>query len=247
MRQSWKGQASDRRTGQHIARFILVGLYTGTRSGAICGAATRPMVGRGFVDYDRGVFFRKAEGVAETKKRQPPVRIPDRLLTHMRRWARTEVRLKYQDRGKSKTQYRMISEDYVVEWQGRQVKSIKKGFKRAVEVAGLGWYEAKIVNGKAENVFVTDVTPHTLRHTAATWAMLNGASLSDAADFLGMTEKVLRDVYYHNHPDRLRSPRKLRPKRRLLEPQTTLSDCGDSFEVGSPSHPETHLKPRKQT
>jgi len=37
MRQTWKGRPSDRRTGQHVARFILVGLYTGTRSGAICG------------------------------------------------------------------------------------------------------------------------------------------------------------------------------------------------------------------
>ncbi|MDX8482039.1 hypothetical protein RFN28_26775 [Mesorhizobium sp. VK24D] len=42
MRQSWKGQPSDRRTGRHVARFILVALYTGTRSAAICGAAVRP-------------------------------------------------------------------------------------------------------------------------------------------------------------------------------------------------------------
>ncbi len=201
MKQTWHGVPSGRRTGQHVARFILVGLYTGTRSGAICNAATKPTIGRGFVDYERGVFFRKPEEAVETKKRRPPVRIPDRLLTHMRRWATTETRIKTENRGKSNTQYRMISEDYVVEWNGGPVKSIRKAFKHACKIAGLGWYETRIANGKAEQIFVTDVTPHTLRHTAATWAMQNGASLSDAADFLGMTEQVLRDNYYHAHPD----------------------------------------------
>lgn len=201
MKQTWKGIPSDRHTGRHVARFILVGLYTGTRSGAICNAAMRPTPGRGFVDLERGVFYRKGQDVRETKKRQPPVRIPDRLLAHMRRWARTPVELKYHFRGKSQNVGRMISHDYVVEWNGRPVNSIKKAFRRACEIAQLGWYETQIVDGKEQQVFVTDVTPHVLRHTAATWLMKNGASLSDAADYLGMTESTLRSVYYHNHPD----------------------------------------------
>lgn len=45
------------------------------------------------------------------------------------------------------------------------------------------------------------MTPHVLRHTAATWLMQNGATLSEAADYLGMTEAVLRSTYYHHHPD----------------------------------------------
>ena len=39
LRQRWRDRPSDRATAQHVARFILVGLYTGTRAGAICGAA----------------------------------------------------------------------------------------------------------------------------------------------------------------------------------------------------------------
>jgi integrase len=194
MRQTWKGKESDRRTGQHVARFILVGLYTGTRSAAICGAALGPTGGRGFVDLERGVFYRKGQGQRETKKRQPAVRIPDRLLAHMRRWARTPVKVKTEARGKSRTAGRMIAHDYVVEWNGAPVGSVKKAFKSACEAAGLGWHDE-------DGNFVTDVTPHVLRHTAATWLMKNGTSLSDAADYLGMTEAVLRDVYYHNHPD----------------------------------------------
>ena len=33
------GSRTNRAVGRHLARFILVGLYTGSRSGAICGAA----------------------------------------------------------------------------------------------------------------------------------------------------------------------------------------------------------------
>lgn len=193
MKQTWKGKESDRRTGRHVARFILVGLYTGTRSAAICRAAMRPTSGCGHVDLARGIFYRRAEGQRETKKRQPPVRLPDRLLAHMRRWAATPLEIKTKSRGKSKSIGRMISQDFVVEWNGQPVQSVKKAFRAAVEEAGLGKY----VNGE----FKTDVTPHVLRHTAATWLMQNGTSLSEAADYLGMTEAVLRATYYHAHPD----------------------------------------------
>jgi hypothetical protein len=60
---------TDRATGKHVARFILAGLYTGTRHAAICGAAFQPAIGRGFVDLERGVFHRRAQGARETKKR----------------------------------------------------------------------------------------------------------------------------------------------------------------------------------
>jgi hypothetical protein len=39
-----------RAVGRHVARFVLVGLYTGTRSSAIYGAALMPTIGRGHVD-----------------------------------------------------------------------------------------------------------------------------------------------------------------------------------------------------
>jgi hypothetical protein len=46
--------------------------------------------------------------------------------------------------------------------------------------------------------------PHTLRHTAATWLMQAATPLWEAAGFLGMSEKTLRDVYAHHHPDHLK-------------------------------------------
>jgi integrase len=161
-------KATLRAVGRHIARFILVGLYTGTRSSAICGAALRPTIGRGYVDLDRSVFYGRAIGRGETKKRQPPVKLPLRLLVHMRRWERLG-----------------LSRHAVVEWNGKPVLSVRKGFAAAVRAADLG----------------PEVTPHTLRHTAATWLMQAGVDLWQAAGFLGMTVEQLERTYGHHHPD----------------------------------------------
>jgi integrase len=185
MKQSRNGENSDRRTGQHIARFMLVALYTGTRSAAVCGAAIRPIQGRGYIDLERGVFYRRAEGAKETKKRQTPVRLPTRLLSHLRRWATTPKEIKTKARGKSRNVGRMISQDYVVEWNGKPVTSVKKGFRTARRAAGLG----------------PQVTPHVFRHTAATWLMQAGADVWEAAGFLGMTVEMLVNTYGHHHPD----------------------------------------------
>jgi integrase len=69
-REIQKGKPTDRRSRQHIARFILVALYTGTRASAVCGAALRPTPGSGWIDLEHGVFYRRPAGQRETKKRQ---------------------------------------------------------------------------------------------------------------------------------------------------------------------------------
>lgn len=75
-KQVMRDNETRRAVGRHVARFILLGLYTGTRSSAICGAALMPTIGRGFVDLDQGVFYRRAIGQRQTKKRQPPGQAP---------------------------------------------------------------------------------------------------------------------------------------------------------------------------
>src|SRR6516225_7874115 len=113
--QVMRDQRTERAVGQHVARFILLGLYTGTRHASICSAALMPTVGRGHVDLERGVFYRRVEGARETKKRQPPVRLPDRLLAHLRRWERLG-----------------IGQKAVVEWNGKPIRSVCKAFAAAV-------------------------------------------------------------------------------------------------------------------
>jgi len=171
-REVQKGKPTGRRSRQHIARFILLALYTGTRAGAICGAALQPTVGRGWIDVARGVFYRRPEGERETKKRKPPVPLPPELHGHLRRWKRRGQR-------------------FAVEWLGEPVSSIKKAFRAVAEDAGLG----------------PDVTPHVLRHTAATWLMQAGTDPWEAAGFLGMTVETLMSRYGHHHPDYLSGAR----------------------------------------
>jgi integrase len=73
----------------------------------------------------------------------------------------------------------------VVEWNGKPVESVRKGFEAAVCASGLG----------------KEVTPHILRHTCATWLMQRGVNLWAAAGFLGMTVQQLEQGYGHHHPE----------------------------------------------
>lgn len=120
-REIQKGHATGRRSLRHVARFILIGLYTGTRAGAICRASLVPMKGRGWLDLENGYFYRLPKGVQETKKRQPTIRIPPRLLAHMRRW-----------------RHLGICQNSPIEWNGGPVGRINKAFRTGCELAGLG-------------------------------------------------------------------------------------------------------------
>ena len=96
---------TEKRPLRHLARFILIGLYTGTRAGAIAAASPYRSLGNSFVDIDEGIFFRQAIGRRASKKRQPPAPIPARLLGHMRRWVR-----------------RGVVTSHFVEWNGAPVR-----------------------------------------------------------------------------------------------------------------------------
>ena len=86
--------------------------------------------------------------------------------------------------------------DHVVEHGGRRLKECREGFKAAVARAGLGRYE---VNAKGKPVFKTDVTPHTIRHTVASWAHGKVQTAFTAALLGHSDEATTRNVY--THPD----------------------------------------------
>jgi integrase len=73
---------------------------------------------------------------------------------------------------------------YVLHINGERIKDIKKGFAGACARAGL-----------------QAVSPHTLRHTAATWLMQAGTDVWQASGFLSMSMETLQRVYGHHHPD----------------------------------------------
>lgn len=80
---------------RHLARFILLRIYSVTRAGAIASASPMPAVGRSFVDLERGRYYRRQQGSAKTNKRQPTVPLPLRLLGHLRRWHRSDPETKH--------------------------------------------------------------------------------------------------------------------------------------------------------
>jgi integrase len=97
-----------------------------------------------------------------------------------------------------------VARQHVVEFHGQPVKSVKTAFNRAVTLAAL--------SGR--------ITPHTLRHTVATWLMQAGVDRWEAAGFLGMSVEMLKRVYGHHHPDHLHSTARAigyRPRQSLAE------------------------------
>lgn len=76
----------------------------------------------------------------------------------------------------------------VLHYFGEPVGSIKKAFGRACERAKLD-----------------DVTPHTLRHTCASWLAQSGVSMMVIARYLGHKDsRTTERVYAHHSPDYLR-------------------------------------------
>lgn len=69
----------------HLARFFLIGWYTGSRRSVITGLKWS------MVNLETGVMQRKERGAIQTKKRSPPVRLGARLLLHLHRWKRIDA------------------------------------------------------------------------------------------------------------------------------------------------------------
>jgi integrase len=147
----------------HLARFILLGLYSGSRSGVLLALEWR------WIDLASGVMLRREPGETESKKRRPPVRLGSRILAHLRRWRRLDNPFC----------------PYVCHYDGQRVRKLRRSWDTAVKRAGLG----------------PDVTPHTLRHTRATWLMQAGVDAWEASGHLGMSLEMLIRGYAKHHPD----------------------------------------------
>lgn len=117
--------------------------------------------------------------------------------------------------------------DHVIEWDGNPVKSIRKAFAAAVERAGLGTYEPDPTR-PGQKRFVTDVTPHTLRHTAVSWAEEEGYPMDLISRLAAHgSPDVTRRIYAKPRVDVLR-PVAEAINRRLLMPPKTVEDDENS-------------------
>jgi integrase len=159
-----------RRT-EHLKRFVLLGLYTGSRSGVIRDLEWS------WIDLERGTMRRRSPRTNETKnKRTPPIPIPRKLLHFLQRWQRA-------DAGRSK---------YVVHYNGAQIKrDVQTAWRNAKTRAGLPWLHPHILrHTRATWMVQKGVTPWqaagylgmTVRVLEATYGHHSPEYLREAAD-----------------------------------------------------------------
>ena len=146
----------------HVRLFVEIALGTGARSGAILALPW------GMVDLGKRRIRFCGSGAQKSRAQAVPINETlYQALTEAKEGAMT---------------------DYVIEWAGEPVKSIKRGFRQAVIRAGLD---------KA-------VTPHVLRHTAASWMAEAGIPMSEIAAVLGHRDsRTTERVYARFSPEYL--------------------------------------------
>jgi integrase len=145
----------------HAKTFVGLALFTGARSGAILQL---PWAN---VDFVAGTVNL---GQSRGKKKRATVPMTDELRVIL------------------ETAQQAATTPWVIEYNGKPIKSAKTGFLAAAKRAG-----------------ITGVSPHTIRHTAASWMVQAGVSYQDAGHWLGMSPDMVRSTYGHHHPDYLRN------------------------------------------
>jgi integrase len=86
--------------------------------------------------------------------------------------------------------WQRLGQRFCVGFNGERIGGVDKAFRKNAAAAGM-----------------PEVTPHTLRHTAATWLMQKSADLWATAGYLGMSVEQLERTYGHHHGDHLKSAR----------------------------------------
>lgn len=144
----------------HLKLFIALGFSTLARMSAILEARwSQVNWDRGFIDY--------GPGHGNKRRAIPPLN--DDVLPLL------------------EAAQRLACTTYIIEHNGKPLKTVKRGFAAAVKRAGLP----------------ADVTPHVMRHSGASWLVEDGMSDDDVARMLGDTPEMVRRVYGHFRPEYL--------------------------------------------
>lgn len=138
----------------HVKLFITLGLTTGARAGAILDLTWDR------VDFTHGTIDFRPSGRHQTNKR------------------RTVVPMNATSRPALEEAYRARLTDYVIEYGGKPVGSVKKALQRLSARTGIA------------------VSPHVLRHTCAVWMAQADVPMQKIAQYLGHTSTRVTETTY---------------------------------------------------
>jgi integrase len=138
----------------HVRLFIILAITTGARMNAILELRWEQ------VDFKhRTINFNQA-GRAQTNKRRPEVPLNTRSLAALEEAARGALT------------------DFVIEWDGQPVKSIKKAIRMAANRSGV------------------PCSPHVFRHSAGVWMAQADVPMQKISQFLGHTSMRVTERTY---------------------------------------------------
>lgn len=138
----------------HVRLFIILAIATGARMSAILELRWDQ------VDFKHGVINFNPAGREQTNKRRPVVPMTDRARQALEESARGAMT------------------DYVIEWDGNPVRSIKKAIRMAAVRSGIA------------------CSPHVFRHTAGVWMAQADVPMQKIAQFLGHTSTRVTERTY---------------------------------------------------
>ena len=181
-----------RRRWRHLLQFIVVGIWTCTRTDRIQNAAYTAMPGRPHVDLDaeEPMYHRAAEDeeVAENKQ-APDVPLNPELVRHMRKWTTPKT-----VKGKIRPGHK-----FVVQYAGRSV-DCSKSFSRCVDKAMEDYpYLFRRKDGSPKTI-----VRHSLRHTGITWRAQAGQNPLEICQYAGLSLETFEKHYSHACPSHLK-------------------------------------------
>lgn len=177
---------------RHLRRFLMLGLYTGSRHTVNLKLLWTESPAQAWVDLDAGVIYRRGKTERDYKtKRRPICQLPPRVLSCLHRWRRLDdaqqAALQHAHMAAGGDPAHLPQISTVIHHGGRPLAGrIRTGFEGIVRDAGLP----------------AEVTPHWMRHSCATWLMEADTPPWVAAGFMGMSMKTLEDTYGHHRPGR---------------------------------------------
>lgn len=138
----------------HVRLFVILAVATAARMGAILELRWDQ------VDFKHRRIDFNPLGREQTNKRRPVVPLNDRAYTALEEAARGALT------------------DYVIEWDGKPVKSIKKAIRMASARSGVR------------------CSPHVFRHTAGVWMAQADVPMQKIAQFMGHTSTRVTERTY---------------------------------------------------